>query len=248
MVIDSGDDTKSSTVLITGGSGGIGRALCLEFAHAGWQVGVHYRDRKAEAERTVSLMTQHGGTSMTYQADIREAAQVDAMIKTFVATYGELDVMICNAGISSSRLLLRLTPKEWENVIATNLSGTFHCLQAAGRQMLEQKYGAIIVVGSYAGVHGDVGQSAYAASKGGLLGLVKAAALEWGNYNIRVNAVFPGWHRTKLAGAGMPNATELNHHLLGRTACLQEVAQSIFHLATAQDISGQVWNLDSRLL
>jgi 3-oxoacyl-[acyl-carrier protein] reductase len=248
MVIDSGDDTKSSTVLITGGSGGIGRALCLEFAHAGWQVGVHYRDRKAEAERTVSLMTQHGGTSMTYQADIREAAQVDAMIKTFVATYGELDVMICNAGISSSRLLLRLTPKEWENVIATNLSGTFHCLQATGRQMLEQKYGAIIVVGSYAGVHGDVGQSAYAASKGGLLGLVKAAALEWGNYNIRVNAVFPGWHRTKLAGAAMPNATELNHHLLGRTACLQEVAQSIFHLATAQDISGQVWNLDSRLL
>jgi 3-oxoacyl-[acyl-carrier protein] reductase len=248
MVIDSGDGTKSSTVLITGGSGGIGRALCLEFAHAGWQVGVHYRDRKAEAERTVSLMTQHGGTSMTYQADIREAAQVDAMIKTFVATYGELDVMICNAGISSSRLLLRLTPKEWENVIATNLSGTFHCLQAAGRQMLEQKYGAIIVVGSYAGVHGDVGQSAYAASKGGLLGLVKAAALEWGNYNIRVNAVFPGWHRTKLAGAAMPNATELNHHLLGRTACLQEVAQSIFHLATAQDISGQVWNLDSRLL
>jgi 3-oxoacyl-[acyl-carrier protein] reductase len=248
MVIDSGDGTKSSTVLITGGSGGIGRALCLEFAHAGWQVGVHYRDRKAEAERTVSLMTQHGGTSMTYQADIREAAQVDAMIKTFVATYGELDVMICNAGISSSRLLLRLTPKEWENVIATNLSGTFHCLQATGRQMLEQKYGAIIVVGSYAGVHGDVGQSAYAASKGGLLGLVKAAALEWGNYNIRVNAVFPGWHRTKLAGAAMPNATELNHHLLGRTACLQEVAQSIFHLATAQDISGQVWNLDSRLL
>jgi 3-oxoacyl-[acyl-carrier protein] reductase len=248
MVIDSGDDTKSSTVLITGGSGGIGRALCLEFAHAGWQVGVHYRDRKAEAERTVSLMTQHGGTSITYQADIREAAQVDAMIKTFVATYGELDVMICNAGISSSRLLLRLTPKEWENVIATNLSGTFHCLQATGRQMLEQKYGAIIVVGSYAGVHGDVGQSAYAASKGGLLGLVKAAALEWGNYNIRVNAVFPGWHRTKLAGAAMPNATELNHHLLGRTACLQEVAQSIFHLATAQDISGQVWNLDSRLL
>jgi 3-oxoacyl-[acyl-carrier protein] reductase len=81
-----------------------------------------------------------------------------------------------------------------------------------------------------------------------LLGLVKAAALEWGNYNIRVNAVFPGWHRTKLAGAAMPNATELNHHLLGRTACLQEVAQSIFHLATAQDISGQVWNLDSRLL
>ncbi|HTK86356.1 MAG TPA: SDR family NAD(P)-dependent oxidoreductase [Nitrospiraceae bacterium] len=248
MMIDSGDETRSHTVLITGGSGGIGRALCLEFAHAGWQVGVHYLDRKAEAERTVSLIIQDGGTSTTYQADIREAAQVDAMINTFVATNGRLDVMICNAGISSSRLLLRLSTEEWENLIATNLSGTFHCLQAAGRHMLEQRYGTIIVVGSYAGVHGDVGQSAYAASKAGLLGLVKASALEWGTYNIRVNAVLPGWHQTGLVSAAMPDKPELENHVLGRTPCLEEVAQSIFHLATAQDISGQVWNLDSRLL
>jgi Dehydrogenases with different specificities (related to short-chain alcohol dehydrogenases) len=124
------------------------------------------------------------------------------MINTFVATNGRLDVMICNAGISSSRLLLRLSTEEWENVIATNLSGTFHCLQAAGRHMLEQRYGTIIVVGSYAGVHGDVGQSAYAASKAGLLGLVKASALEWGTYNIRVNAVLPGWHQTGISQCG----------------------------------------------
>jgi 3-oxoacyl-[acyl-carrier protein] reductase len=114
--------------------------------------------------------------------------------------------------------------------------------------MLEQRYGTIIVVGSYAGVHGDVGQSAYAASKAGLLGLVKASALEWGTYNIRVNAVLPGWHQTGLVSAAMPDKPELENHVLGRTPCLEEVAQSIFHLATAQDISGQVWNLDSRLL
>ena len=248
MTIDCGEQTRSHTVLITGGSRGIGRALCLAFAQAGWQVGVHYRERKAEAEQTVSLITQNGGTSTTYQADIRQAAPVDAMIKTFVTTYGHLDVMICNAGIPSSQLLLRLTTEEWGNVIATNLSGIFHCLQAAGRQMLEQKYGAIIVVGSYAGLHGDVGQSAYAASKAGVLGLVKASALEWGANNIRVNAVLPGWHQTELAGAALLNAMELHRHLLGRTPCLEEVAQSIFHLATRQDISGQVWNLDSRLL
>lgn len=248
MTIDCGEQTRSHTVLITGGSRGIGRALCLAFAQAGWQVGVHYRERKAEAEQTVSLITQNGGTSTTYQADIRQAAPVDAMIKTFVTTYGHLDAMICNAGIPSSQLLLRLTTEEWGNVIATNLSGIFHCLQAAGRQMLEQKYGAIIVVGSYAGLHGDVGQSAYAASKAGVLGLVKASALEWGANNIRVNAVLPGWHQTELAGAALPNAMRLNRHLLGRTPCLEEVAQSIFHLATRQDISGQVWNLDSRLL
>jgi len=248
MAIDCGEHTRLRTALITGGSGGIGRALCLAFSHAGWQVGVHYYEHKAEAEQTVSLITQHGGTSMTYQADIREAAQVEAMITRFVTTYGHLDVMICNAGISSSQLLLRLTPKEWENSIATNLSGSFYCLQAAGRHMIRQNYGSIIVVGSYAGVHGDVGQSAYAASKAGLLGLVKTSALEWGANNIRVNVVLPGWHQTELAGAAMPDATELNRHILRRTPSLQEVAQSIVHLATRQDMSGQVWNLDSRLL
>lgn len=248
MTIDRGEDTKLRTVLVTGGSGGIGRAVCLAFAQAGWQVGVHYRERKAEAQHTVSLMVQNGSTSTTYQADIREAAQVDAMMARFRSVYGRLDAIICNAGIPSSQLLLRLGPEEWENVMATNLTGTFHCLQAAGQQMLKQKYGAIIVVGSYAGLHGDVGQSAYAASKAGVLGLVRASALEWGAHNIRVNAVLPGWQQTKLAGAAMPEATELNRHVLGRTPCLEEVAQSIVHLATRQDISGQVWNLDSRLL
>src|SRR5205807_4503433 len=115
MMIDSGDETRSHTVLITGGSRGIGRAVCLAFSRAGWQVGVHYHERKADAEQTVSLIAQHGGTSMTYQADIREDAQVDAMIARVVAAYTHLDVMICNAGISSSQLLLPLTPEEWEN-------------------------------------------------------------------------------------------------------------------------------------
>lgn len=248
MAIDSEENPRLRTVLITGGSRGIGRAVCLAFAHGGWQVGVHYYKRKAEAEQTAALIAKHGGVSMTYQADIREAAQVDAMVTRFIAAYGRLDVMICNAGIASSRLLLRLAPEEWEDVIATNVTGTFYCLQAAGRHMLTQQYGAIVAIGSYAGLHGDVGQSAYAASKAGLLGLVKACALEWGAHNIRVNAVLPGWHQTELAGAAMPDAIELNRHLLGRSPCLQEVAQSIVHLATRQDISGQVWNLDSRLL
>lgn len=248
MATDMGQNSRSRTALITGGSRGIGRAVCLEFARAGWQVGVHYRERKAEAEQTVALITQDGGTSMPYQAEIRDGAQVGRMIKHVVATYGQLDVVICNAGTSSSQLLLRLAPEEWADVLATNLTGTFHCLQAAGQQMLQQGHGSIIVVGSYAGLHGEVGQSAYAASKGGLLGLVKASALEWGRHNIRVNAVLPGWHQTELVGAAMPDATELNSHLLGRAPCLQEVARSIFHLATLQDISGQVWNLDSRIL
>ena len=247
MVHNRGQDGRGRTVLITGGSRGIGRAVCLEFARAGWQVGVHYRERKAEAEHTVKLMLQDGGHAMTYQADIRDAAQVDVMIKNVVATYGRVDVMICNAGVSSSRLLLRLTSEEWANTVATNLTGTFHCLQAAGRQMLAQADGSVVVVSSYAGLHGDVGQSAYAASKAGLLGLVKATALEWGRHNIRVNAVLPGWHKTELSADAMPAEAALKDHVLGRTPTLEAAARSIYHLATAQDLSGQVWNLDSRL-
>jgi 3-oxoacyl-[acyl-carrier protein] reductase len=247
MVTDMEQNSRSRTVLITGGSRGIGRAVCLAFARAGWLVGVHYRDRKAEAEQTVALMAQDGGKAMTYQADIRDPAQVQVMITNVVATYGRLDVMICNAGVSTSHLLVRLTSQQWGDILATNLNGTFHCLQSAGRQMLEQGDGSIVVVSSYAGLHGDVGQSAYAASKAGLLGLVKVAALEWGRHNIRVNAVLPGWHKTELSGDAMPRGEKLEDHLLGRTPSLEGTAQSIYHLASAQDISGQVWNLDSRL-
>lgn len=246
MVTDMGENSRPRTVLITGGSRGIGRAVCLAFARAGWLVGVHYRDRQAEAEQTVALMAQDGGKAMTYQADIRDPAQVQVMMTNVVATYGRLDVMICNAGVSTSHLLLRLTSQEWGNILTTNLSGTFHCLQSAGRQMLEQGDGSIVVVSSYAGLHGDVGQSAYAASKAGLLGLVKVAALEWGRHNIRVNAVLPGWHQTELSGDAMPRSEKLKDHTLGRTPTLEGAAQSIYHLATAQDISGQVWHLDSR--
>ena len=242
-----GQDGRRRTALITGGSRGIGRAVCLEFARAGWQVCVHYRDRKAEAEHTVRLMLQDGGHAITCQADIREADQVNIMIEQVVASYGRVDVMICNAGVSSSRLLLRLTPEEWADTIAVNLTGTFHCLQAAGRQMLAQGNGSVVVVSSYAGLHGDAGQSAYAASKAGLLGLVKATALEWGRHNIRVNAVLPGWHKTELSADAMPAEAELKDHVLGRTPTLKSAAGSIYHLATAQDMSGQVWNLDSRL-
>lgn len=248
MVTDSGQNSRVRTVLITGGSRGIGRAVCLAFARAGWLVGVHYRERKAEAQHTIALMARNSGEAMTYQADIRDPAQVEVMIENVVAAYGRLDVMICNAGVSTSQLLLRVTLEEWEDILATNLSGTFHCLQSAGRQMLKQGGGSIVVVSSYAALHGDTGQSAYAASKAGSVGLVKAAALEWGRQNIRVNAVLPGWHKTELSGDAMPREPQLTHHMLGRTPILEGVAQSIYHLATAQDISGQVWNLDSRPL
>lgn len=236
------------TVLVTGGSRGIGYAICRAFGHAGWQVGVHYRERKAEALKTVDLIHTAGGVGSIYKADVRRPEQVAAMVDAFCRGHKQLDVMICNAGTASSALVLRQSVEEWERVVETNLTGVFHCLQAAARRMVEQKTGSIIVVGSHAAVQGTTGQAAYAASKAGLLALVKTAAREWGSTNVRVNVVFPGWHRTDLAGDSLPDGEALDNHCLGRSPNLDEVARTVLHLAQLNDVSGQVWNLDSRIL
>lgn len=238
----------SPTVLVTGGSRGIGRAICLAFGHAGWRVGVHYRVRREEAERTIAMVKDLGGDGRGFQADIREAQKVQAMVEEYVAHWGGLDVMVCNAGQASDGLLLRLHPEQWAATIDTNLTGTFHCLQAAGNVMIRQHRGSLVVVSSFAATRGQAGQTAYAASKAGLLGLVKTAAKEWGQHNVRVNAVLPGWHRTDLSAQAIPPADGLHDHVLGRTCDLGAVARAIYHLALLEDASGQAWNLDSRIM
>lgn len=234
------------TVLVTGGSRGIGRAICLAFGQAGWRVGIHYRERRKEAESTAAAIKECGGEAVCFQADIRDVGQVAAMVERVVDLWGKLHVMICNAGISSSRLLLRLNSDAWLTVLDTNLTGTFHCLKAAGAQMLSQEEGSIIVIGSFAGIQGRTGQSAYAASKAGLLGLVRTAAREWGSRNVRVNVVLPGWHKTEMSESVLSDSGSYDDHALGRPPQLTAVARSIYHLALLEDASGQVWNLDSR--
>lgn len=236
------------TVLVTGGSRGIGRAICLEFGRAGWRVGVHYRERRAEAERTASLVKDCGGEAVLCRADVRDARQVQAMAGDLTARWGRVDVAVCNAGESMSGLVLRLSPERWASVIETNLTGTFHCLQAIGAVMWKQRAGSVVVVTSFAGLQGQAGQSAYAATKAGLLGLVKTAAREWGSHHVNVNAICPGWQRTELSEASMPEDAASSGHVLGRFVDVESVARSVHHLALLRGTSGQVWNLDSRIL
>lgn len=156
--------------------------------------------------------------------------------------------VVCNAGIGASSLLLRQQEDLWADVIATNLTGTFHCFRAAGPLLIGRGGGSIVVVGSYAGFQGGVGQAAYAASKAGLVGLVKTAAKEWGPQNVRVNLVLPGWQTTVLSEGAIPESESWRNHALRRPPALDEVASTILHLAQLQDVSGQVWNCDSRNL
>ena len=233
-------------VLVVGGSGGIGRAICLAFGTAGWNVGVHYRTRERDAARTVTAVAKHGGRGLALQADIRDGKQVQEMVARLMDRWQRLDVLICAAGQAVSDLVLRTSMEDWTAMVDVNLTGTFHCLQAAGAVMVPRRSGSIVIIGSLSGAQGQQGQAAYAAAKAGLLGLVKTAAKEWGPYNVRVNAVFPGWHRTGLSGDAFPGT--VGDHVLGRTPRLDAVAHSIVHLAQSEDASGQVWNLDSRTL
>jgi 3-oxoacyl-[acyl-carrier protein] reductase len=235
------------TVLVTGASGGIGRAISGAFAANGWSVGVHYHRGKANADETLRLVSKAGGQGTLYEADICDAQAVRQMVEAFTCWVKRPSVFVCNAGIATSQLLLKQREEEWANVIATNLTGTFHCLQAMAPPLLAQGGGSIVVVGSHAGFHGSIGQAAYAASKAGLIGLVKTAAQEWGPQNVRVNLLLPGWQKTGLSEGAMPE-DGWTDHALRRPPSIHEVAQTVLHLAQAKDVSGQVWNCDSRNL
>ena len=235
-------------VLVTGASGGICRAISLAFAMAGWSVGVHYHRNKAAAEDTLTQVLDVGATGAIYEADIRDFHAVEQMVEASSHLAPRPSVFICNAGIGGSHLLLRQHEEAWAEVLATNLTGTFHCLRAMAPPLLARGGGSIVVIGSYAGFHGSIGQAAYAASKAGLIGLVNTAAREWGAGNVRVNLLLPGWQKTGLSqGIRMENEN-WNDHALGRPPLQEDVAKTVLQLAQLNDVSGQVWNCDSRFL
>jgi 3-oxoacyl-[acyl-carrier protein] reductase len=241
-------DECKHAVLVTGASGGIGRAISLAFAAAGWSIGVHYHRNKAAAEGTLTQVVAAGGTGALYEADIREAHAVQQMVEASCRQVPVPSVFVCNAGIGGSHLLLRQGEEDWDEVVATNLTGTFHCLRAMAPPLLARGDGSIVVIGSHAGFHGSIGQAAYATSKAGLIGLVHTAAQEWGAGNVRVNLLLPGWQKTKLSEWTMPTGDSWSDHVLDRPPSREEVAKTVLHLAQLNDVSGQVWNCDSRIL
>ncbi len=236
------------SVLITGASGGIGRAISRAFGTIGWYVGVHYGQSESAANVTLDQVVSAGGSGELYQADIRDASSVQRMIDRFSGRAPGPMVLICNAGIGQRHLLVRQSEEVWSDVVATNLTGTFYCLRAIAVPMLARGGGSIIVIGSHTGFHGATGQSAYATSKAGLIGLVKTAALEWGAQNIRVNLLLPGWQKTDLTEGIFPEGSGWPDHALHRSPAIEEVAGTIVRLAQLKDVSGQVWNCDSRQL
>jgi len=233
------------TVLITGASRGIGRALALAFGKAGWAVGINFREKKAEAEAVARAINE----SILLQADVRDSLRVRSMVDEFMKKWGRFDVLINNAGLTRDRTILKMTNAEWNEVIDTNLNGPFWCLRESARLMAEKKTGHILNIASIMAMRPGFGNANYSASKAGLIALTKTAARELGRFNIQVNAVLPGFHETAMS-SGLPEEFKKKvraEHPLGRTTNIADLTSFILSLVDNQSISGQVFSVDSRI-
>jgi 3-oxoacyl-[acyl-carrier protein] reductase len=237
--------------LVTGGSRGIGAAICEELGAAGATVAVNYASNADAAAEVCRAVEAAGGTAHAVQGDVSTADGAAALVEAVERDIGPIDVLVNNAGITRDDLIMRLSEQDWRDVIDTNLGGAFFTSKAASRPMLKRRKGAIVNISSIVGVHGNAGQSNYAASKAGLIGLTKALAKELGGRGIRVNAIAPGYIATELTGALPEQARDaiLANTPLGRLGDPADVARAVRFLASdaAAFVTGDVLAVDGGL-
>jgi len=233
--------------LVTGASRGIGRAIARALALDGAFVFVGARDEGRLAE-VVRECADSGGTAVALALDVADRASVDAALHKVLEAQGRVDHLVNNAGITRDNLLLRMKKEEWDQVIATNLTGTYLCTQAVLKPMLKQRSGRIVNVTSVVGLTGNAGQANYAASKAGIIGFTKAVAREVASRSITVNAVAPGFIDTDMTAAMTDKAREsLTSSIpLGRVGRPEDIASAVVFLVSdaAAYITGQVLGVD----
>lgn len=239
---------ENKVAIVTGGSRGIGRAVALELAARGAAVVVNYNKSPDAANEVVGTIEETGGKAAAFQADVSDFKQAEALIKFAVETFGDLGILVNNAGITKDTLIMMMSESDWDSVIATNLKSTFNCSKAAVRHMMRKRTGRIINMASVAGQMGNAGQVNYSASKGGQIAFTKALAREVAARNITVNALAPGFVDTEILDAMSPETLEaaLKMVPLGRKAKPEEVAYAVAFLASDQAafITGQILAVD----
>lgn len=234
--------------LVTGGAKGIGRAVCLALAEKGMDIAVNFAGSAAAAEETAAACRALGVRAVTLQADVRRPENCQKLVEDTVAALGRIDVLVNNAGITADTLMLRMTEADFDNVLATNLKGAFFCTKAASRYMMRQRYGRIISISSVVGLHGNAGQTNYAAAKAGLVGLTKSVAKEYAARQITANVVAPGFIDTDMTAA-MPESARAAAAAsipAGKVGDAMDVAAAVAFLAGEQAgyITGQVLCVD----
>jgi 3-oxoacyl-[acyl-carrier protein] reductase len=245
-------DLSGKSAVVTGGSRGIGRAICLRLADQGADVAFSYRGNEAAAAETRSAIEGKGRQALAVQADVTDPASADSLVSQVLEARGKVDILVNNAGITRDDLIMRMSAEAWREVLETNLFGAFYAIKAVTRPMLKARSGRIISITSVSGQAGQMGQANYSAAKAGLIGLTKATARELASRGITVNAVAPGFVLTELTES-LPEALMDQIKTatpLGRFGTPEEIADAVAFLASdeARYITGQVLAVDGGLV
>jgi 3-oxoacyl-[acyl-carrier protein] reductase len=239
---------KDKVAVVTGASRGIGRAIALALGGEGARVVVNYRKEAQAAEGVAKAIQEAGGEAAVYQADVGDYAQAEGLVKFAIQRFGDLHILVNNAGITRDGLIMTMSEADWDAVIQTNLKSTYNCSKVAVRHMMRKRYGRIINLTSVAGQIGNPGQTNYSASKAGQIGFTKALAREVAPRNVTVNAVAAGYIETDIWASVPAQAREalLGMIPLGRKGRPEEIAKAVAYLASddAAYITGHVLTVD----
>ncbi len=237
------------SVLITGGTRGIGFSLCRAFVEKGWNVLTCYHQDEESAKVAQTALSKISPEFTVVKADVSLEEPVSLLVQTALEKWTTLDCVIHNAGATQNARILNVEEDSWDATMGVHLKGAFWLSKACLRPMMKQKSGHFIFVSSVVASTGNIGQASYVAAKAGVTGLMRSLAQEYGSKNIRANVVCPGFHKTRLSDGLSPEAEEAirKKHFLKTTANINEVGEFMVWLAGTQSISGQIFNLDSRL-
>ena len=235
-------------VFLTGGSRGIGRAVCVALAKQGCNVVVNYCNGEAAAAETEALCNAEKANAVAVQADVSTAEGCKALFEQAMNAFGRVDILVNNAGITRDNLILRMSEADFDAVLDANLKGAFLCCKEAARRMVRQRYGRIVSLSSVVALRGNAGQANYAASKAGRIGLMKSVAKEYASRGVTANTVAPGFITTDMTAA-MPETARAAANAaipMGKPGRPEDVAAAIAFLAgeRAGNISGQLLCID----
>ncbi len=241
-------DISGRFALVTGASKGIGKASALKLGEQGVSVAVNYNKSQSEAEDTVERLTALGVQAFIVKGDVSSRDEVSSMVDEVTERFGQIDILVNNAGIISDSLLIQMSDEAWEDVINTNLSGTFYCTRDVLRGMIRRRWGRIINIGSVVGIRGNIGQVNYSASKAGIIGFTKALAKEVASRSITVNTVTPGYINTDTVDV-LPQATKdriMTWIPQGHFGEVDDVAHMVAFIASekASYMTGQIVSID----
>jgi 3-oxoacyl-[acyl-carrier protein] reductase len=242
----------NKTAVVTGGTRGIGRAIVLKLSQLGANVVISYRSNEQMAQDLVEEIQALGGKAIAVQGDVGKFDQAKNLVDHALETFGGIDILVNNAGITKDTLILRMTEEDFDDVINTNLKGTFNCIKHAAKPMLKARKGRIINMASVIGLIGNPGQANYAASKAGIIGLTKSVAKEFATRGITVNAVAPGFIESDMTDKLTEDqkAAIRQNIPTGTLGTVEDVANCVAFLASdeARYITGQVLNVDGGMV